>query len=89
MAGSGGDPGVVANRLSVAIPQHPARDRLVVQLLDKLDRGDRDVTVCVDRDLEGVWANSRKSWLSASENATHHLVMEDDVLAVPGSPGGA
>ncbi len=66
-------------RVSLAIPQYPSRDLYVQDMLKKIDRGDRKVTVFVDEDLEGVWANSMPSWSSYAEDATHHAVIEDDL----------
>ncbi len=67
-------------RLSIAIPQHPSRTEMVREMMKQLDLDDRKMSVLVDHDLQGVWANSRLAWLDRDLDATHHLVMEDDVL---------
>ncbi len=67
-------------RISVAIVAHPSRDWMVEELVDGLDTGNRKLTVCRDDYLEGIWQNSRRAWLAYDPDATHHLVLEDDVL---------
>ncbi len=67
-------------RLSVAIPQHPCRTLMVEELMKHLDLDDRKLSVLIDHDLQGVWANSRLAWLERDPDATHHLVLEDDIL---------
>ncbi len=67
-------------RISGAISLYPARRLMVEDMLKKLDIGDRKFTIQVDTNLEGVWANAQKAWRSYDPDATHHLVMEDDLL---------
>lgn len=67
-------------RLSVAIPMHPARKLMVDELRSRLDVDGRSLRVLVDEHLDGVWVNSRRAWEAYDPGASHHLVLEDDVL---------
>ncbi len=70
--------------LSVAISTHPYRSEMCRQLVNKLsmdmDFGDYELRVCIDEFSEGIWPNARRAWENYSPEATHHMVLEDDVM---------
>lgn len=63
-------------RLSAAIMAHPARSHFVPQLHAKLDR---DVPVVWDQHNDR-WDTGRRSLLAVDDDATHHLVLQDDAV---------
>jgi hypothetical protein len=68
--------GLVA-KLSVAIMAVPSRSENVNKIIRKL--GVR-VPVFYDTERRGPWFNARRAWGSVKSGATHHLVLQDDVL---------
>ncbi len=66
-------------RLSVAITNHPSRRLLAEQIAEKVSADGRSVEIVVDEYLEGVWPNARRCWESYGIDATHHMVLEDDI----------
>lgn len=65
-----------APRLSIAMMAHPARAASVERILAALDR---DVTVVWD-EKQDRWDTGRRAWLAYDPDATHHAVIQDDVL---------
>lgn len=63
-------------RLSAAIMAHPRRSKFVADMLNRLDG---DVALVWDR-RSNVWDTARRAWLSYDPQATHHLVLQDDVV---------
>ncbi len=67
--------------LSVAIMAIPERMDNVAKMLTKLDsKGGRRIPTVVDRHHDGIWQNARRAWLDYEPRATHHLVLQDDLL---------
>lgn len=75
-------------RLSIAIMMHPSRHEHVERMIAALNfnrtepEDSRMITVCTDLWEEGVWTNGQKAWKSHNldPTATHHLVLQDDLL---------
>lgn len=68
--------------LSLAIMAVPERRALVLATYNKLKAegvGDR-VQLVFDRDREGCWPTARRAWSAYHSEATHHVVIQDDVL---------
>jgi FkbM family methyltransferase len=63
-------------RLSLAMMAHPGRKASVERILAALDR---DCTVVWD-EKEDRWDTGRRAWLTFDPEATHHAVIQDDVL---------
>lgn len=66
-------------RLSVAIFSHPTRQERLEQTLEMLG-DDVEVKVIIDHDTEGIWKTAMRAWRSHDEDATHHLVLQDDII---------
>lgn len=62
--------------LSVTIMAHPAREAMVRELVDTLDG---PAEIAWDRDNDR-WETGRRALLSARDDATHHLVLQDDAI---------
>jgi hypothetical protein len=72
-------------RLSAAIMHHPARAWLIPPLLRAC--APLEPVVVPDPDPTGLpraLRTSREAWSAAAPDATHHLVLQDDVRPVPG-----
>jgi len=69
-------PRVSEIKLSTAIMAHPSRQNLLDRLLGRLG----DVPVSLDTDGLGCWGNARRAWLMYDRTATHHLVLQEDVV---------
>lgn len=65
-----------APRLSIAMMAHPVRASSVERILAAMDR---DVTVVWDEKRDR-WDTGRRAWLAYDPDATHHAVIQDDVL---------
>lgn len=69
--------------VSVAV-MHAAFDSrrrgMLSELLPRLSGGWASVTIVEDHDRVGPWPTARRAWLSAAPEATHHVVVQDDVL---------
>jgi len=63
-------------RLSATIMTHPARERLERRLRDAIQW---PVTSVVDDGI-GAWKTARAAWLTSHQEATHHVVFEDDAV---------
>lgn len=63
--------------LSVSVMHHPKRASYLPSLLSRLDS--RTHVIC-DEKSEGVWPTARRAWTSYDPAATHHLVLQDDVV---------
>lgn len=63
-------------KLSVAIMAHPSRTDNVDRILADLDT---EATVVWDEG-RGLWDTARRAWLAHGVDATHHLVLQDDVV---------
>jgi hypothetical protein len=66
-------------KLSVAVMAHPSRAESVTRLQRLLDR---EAPVTWDRENDR-WETGRRSLLSYDQNASHHLVIQDDALPAP------
>lgn len=64
--------------LSVAIMAHPAREDMVNSLLDELDL-ECDIPIVWDCG-RGRWDTGRRAMLAYDIEATHHLVIQDDII---------
>lgn len=77
-------------RLSVAIQHHPSRPDLPGRLLSMLELGTArygEVEVVSDPEPFGPvspWRTARKVWLETPDWCTHRLLLQDDILPVPG-----
>lgn len=63
-------------KLSVAVMGHSSRRPLINNLIQKFPTS----TVCVDDGRLGRWGNGSRALLSYDEDASHHLVIQDDAL---------
>lgn len=66
-------------RLSVAIFSHPSRAKRLEETL-KLLGNDVDVKVIIDTQTEGIWKTAMRAWRAYDSDATHHLVLQDDII---------
>lgn len=67
-------------RVSVAVMTHPRRLGSAQNIASSVDSG--SVQVVTDPDPSGVptaWRTACRAWSSAPSDATHHLVLQDDV----------
>ena len=64
-------------KLSVAIMAVPSRSDEVNRIVKKL--GVR-VPVFYDTDKKGPWFNAQRAWGSVRSGASHHLVLQDDIV---------
>ena len=73
-------------RLSVSVMAHRVREDQVAELTASLDR---EVEVTWDKHAKPSsqparrWATGRRAWEAHDPTATHHLVIQDDAVAVP------
>lgn len=63
-------------KLSIAVMHHPKRAHMLPALLDAIGA---PATVITDHDSAGVWPTARRAWEAYDAEATHHLVIQDDV----------
>ena len=63
--------------LQATIMTHPSRLAEAAALKEKLHA---DVGMSVDQEMLGAWPNFRSICLSTSRYATHHLILQDDIL---------
>jgi FkbM family methyltransferase len=63
-------------RVSLAMMAHPKRRKSAERVLTRLDRG---CTVVWD-EKDDRWDTGRRAWLTFDQEATHHAVIQDDVL---------
>jgi hypothetical protein len=71
--------------LSIVIMHHPARHAALPRLLAAC--GDLPVRVVLDPDPNGPPSplrTAKRAWAAISDGATHHVVLQDDVIPVPG-----
>lgn len=66
-------------KLAVAITLHPAREHRLPKLLADLSPCD-DVHVEIDRVGVGPWPQTQKCWRSLPSDASHLLILQDDVV---------
>lgn len=66
-------------RLSIAITHHPSRADLLQGVLERLD-GEQEVHLIVDDQQEGLWPTCKRAWMAYNPQATHHLMLHDDIL---------
>ena len=72
-------------RLSVVIMHHPSRAEFIPALLKACEP--LDVRVIEDPDPTGppsALRTAKVAWAAVQDGATHHLVLQDDVVPVPG-----
>lgn len=72
-------------RLSVAIMHHPSRDRMLPAVLTSCEP--LQPTVVTDPDPAGFPSplrTAKLAWAAVADDATHHLVLQDDVLLADG-----
>lgn len=65
--------------LSVAIITHPSRQEYLDNLLAQID-DQIEYTVLVDDNDYGIWGNAMRAWSTYTPEATHHMVLHDDVI---------
>ncbi|MBF6590465.1 MAG: hypothetical protein IVW57_08020 [Ktedonobacterales bacterium] len=70
-------------RLSVAIMHDPRRSANLRGMLNRLDCH-LPLTVVIDGSQAGVWATAKRGWLACAPEATHHLVLQDDIWPCAG-----
>lgn len=58
---------------------HGIRSKLIGPLLERLG-SKKEIKVIVDKDEKGIWGNAMDAWRSYDEDATHHMVLQDDIL---------
>lgn len=63
--------------LSVAIMTHPKRTKQLKNLIAQI--GDQ-IEYTVIKDKTGVWNSSIQAWRAYTPEATHHMVLHDDVI---------
>ena len=66
-------------KLSVAIFSHPSRAERLQQTLGLLG-DDVKIKVIIDEKTEGIWRTAMRAWRSYDSDATHHLVLQDDII---------
>lgn len=66
--------------VSFAVMSVPERAELVAALMPKIDR---EGWIIEDVAHDGPWPTARTAWLSAHDDASHHLVLQDDVIVAP------
>lgn len=68
-------------RLSVSVMAHPSRKEMVAELMDALDVDSAfgGVQIVWDNKNE-EWDTGKRNWEAFDRDATHHLVIQDDVL---------
>lgn len=67
-------------RLSVAVMHHPKRAHMIERVANGISSNGRDnVTIVEDTYSEGLMATARRAWHAFPFDATHHLVLQDDV----------
>lgn len=70
-------------RLSIAIMHDLRRASTLPALLTRLDCH-LPLSVVIDGSQAGVWATAKRGWLAAAPAATHHLLLQDDILPCAG-----
>lgn len=66
--------------ISWAIMGHPRRADNIEKMLFRLgQQGQNEVQVFVDTKGEGVWSTARRAWSSMHPEASHHIVLQDDI----------
>ena len=65
--------------LSIAIMHHPKRAERIPPLVASIGEG-APVTVVEDTNSDGNWPTAKRAWAAYPESATHHAVIQDDVL---------
>ena len=66
-------------KLSVSIMSHVSRAEQLARLEDQI--GDQiEYQVSLDPGDLGLWNNAKRAWANYSPDATHHMVLQDDVL---------
>lgn len=63
-------------KLSISIMAHPSRKEWVEEIKTKMNE---DIHVEWDRKIS-LWDTARRAWLSFDPTATHHLVLQDDII---------
>lgn len=66
-------------KVSVTIFSHHSRSKRLQQTLEALG-SDVAVEVVIDYKTEGIWQTAMKAWRSYGTDATHHLVLQDDII---------
>ena len=65
--------------LSVAIMTHPVRTAQLQNLIDQI--GDQiEYAIIIDEEGLGIWGNAMNAWRAYIPEATHHMVLQDDVI---------
>lgn len=70
-------------KLSVAVMTHPSRaDRLqkLMEDIRSMSHPDFDYDVVVDINSLGIWETAKKAWKAYAPDATHHMVLQDDII---------
>ena len=66
-------------KLSVALFSHPVRSQKLQRTLQLL--GDSvPIEVILDKQSEGIWPTAMRAWRAYAPDATHHLVLQDDII---------
>jgi hypothetical protein len=71
-------------RLSTAIMTHPAREDRAAKLAESLPELNPAIVVDEGEPGRGNLANALRAWAAVGEDATHHLVLQDDVVPCDG-----
>ena len=66
----------MSTKLSISIMAHPSRKEWVEEIKTKMNE---DIHVEWDRKIS-LWDTARRAWLSFDPTATHHLVLQDDII---------
>ncbi|MFC4336908.1 hypothetical protein [Salininema proteolyticum] len=72
-------------RLSTAIMHHPSRTELIAHLLGR--SASLSPEVVADPEPDGVPSplrTAKRAWAAVGDDATHHMVLQDDVTPAPG-----
>jgi hypothetical protein len=69
-------------KLSACIMTDSRRADLLATLVGVLgaDAAGAPLSISCDTCREGVWPNAQRAWRSVARGATHHLVLQDDVM---------
>lgn len=65
--------------LSVALMHDPRRADRLLALLERLDQS-FPLAIVEDSRQEGLWPTAKRAWKAIAPEATHHLVLQDDIL---------
>lgn len=66
-------------KISIALFTHPLRKTQLKKTLKSLKSS--DITIIKDNGVNSIWETAKRAWLAYDKDATHHLVLQDDITA--------